>query len=167
MLAEYCREAGISGAFLSGTTGECHSLSLDERVTLTQAWCQAAAPQFPIVAHVGSNSLPESIELAAQARQSGVAGIAVMAPSFFKPSTVDDLIDFCVPIARAAEDLPFYYYHIPQMSGVELRVADFLSRASGRIPNLAGAKYSGSDFMDLQGWPVGGRRPLRRVVRTR
>lgn len=149
-MADYFREAGVNGVFVAGTTGESLSLSLAERIELTSAWCDAAPPQIPVIVHVGSNSQPEAVELASQAARAGAQGVAVMAPSFFKPSSIDELIGFCEPIARAAADVPFYYYHIPQMTGVELHVAEFLKRAGQRMANLAGVKYSGSDLMDVQ-----------------
>jgi len=149
-MAEYFREVGISGVFVAGTTGESLSLSMAERIELTDAWCDAAPPQIPVIAHVGGNSQPEAVELASQAARAGVQGVAVMAPNFFKPPAVDELVNFCQPIAEAAAGVPFYYYHIPQMTGVELQVAEFLKRAGERIPNLAGVKYSGSDLMDVQ-----------------
>ena len=149
-MAEHFREVGISGVFVAGTTGESHSLSLAERIDLTDAWCEAAQKQVPVIAHDGSNSQPDAIELASRAARAGVQGIGVMAPSFFKPATIERLIDYCEPIAKAASDVPFYYYHIPQMTGVEVQVAEFLEQAADRIPNLAGVKYSGSDLMDVQ-----------------
>lgn len=149
-MAEYLREVDISGVFVAGTTGESHSLSLAERIELTDAWCKAAPQQLAVIAHVGSNSQPDAIEMASRAARAGVQGIGVMAPSFFKPASIENLISFCEPIAKAAADVPFYYYHIPQMTGVEMNVATFLERASDRIPNLAGAKYSGSDLADVQ-----------------
>lgn len=148
-MSEYFREARINGVFVAGTTGESHSLSLAERIELTDAWCDAVPNQIAVVAHVGSNSQPDSVELASQAARAGVQGIAAMAPSFFKP-TIDQLVEFCLPIAKAAHEIPFYYYHIPQMTGVEVHVAEFLHVASERISNLAGVKYSGSDLMDIQ-----------------
>ena len=81
----------------------------------------------------------------------GAAAIAAMAPSFFKPATVEELIKFCLPIAAEAEPLPFYYYHIPSMSGVRLPMAEFLHEARFRIPNLRGLKFSHDDLVDLQG----------------
>ena len=101
--------------------------------------------------HVGHNSQAEAIGLAAHARQAGVAAVAAMAPSFFKPATIDDLIEFLLPIAAEAEPLPFYYYHIPGMSGVRLPMAGFLHEARFRMPNLRGLKFSHDDLVDLQG----------------
>ena len=53
---------------------------------------------------------------------------AAMAPCFFKPETVKDLIDFFTPIANSAEELPFYYYNMPSMTGVFLPVCDLSDR---------------------------------------
>lgn len=67
----------------------------------------AAKPHgLNVYMHVGSESLPESIELAQHAATAGVAGILAMAPVYFKP-TVDTLIDFLTAIAAAAPKLPF------------------------------------------------------------
>lgn len=41
-------------------------------------------------------------------------------------------------IAKEAPDLPFYYYHIPSMTGVEFSMYDFMVAAGPRIPNLMG-----------------------------
>ena len=67
---------------------------------------------------------------------------AAMAPCFFKPSSVKDLVDFFTPIAQSAPDLPFYYYHIPAFNGAFLSMVAFLEAVDGRIPNFAGIKYT-------------------------
>ena len=36
--AEHLARAGASGVFVTGTTGECHSLTTDERLKLFEAW---------------------------------------------------------------------------------------------------------------------------------
>ena len=42
----------------------------------------------------------------------GLSGISTLAPSYFKPRTLTDLIDWCAAIAAEAPALPFYYYDI-------------------------------------------------------
>jgi len=56
-------------------------------------------------------------------------------------------VDFCAPVAAAAPSLPFYYYHIPVMTGVHLPMLDFLRAAAKRIPNLAGIKFTDENLM--------------------
>jgi N-acetylneuraminate lyase len=72
-----------------------------------------------------------------------------MAPSYFKPQSIDDLVSFCAEVASAAPQTPFYYYHQPANSGVCFPMADFLRIATDRIPNLAGLKYSHGDLVDF------------------
>jgi N-acetylneuraminate lyase len=145
------RESGLRGVFVGGTTGEFASLTVDERKALCESWVHAAGDSLRVVVHVGHNAQSEAIALTAHARQAGAAAIAAMGPSFFRPATIEDLIEFCLPIAAEAEPLPFYYYHIPSMSGIRLPMAEFLREARFRMPNLRGLKFSHDDLVDLQG----------------
>ena len=51
--------------------------------------------------------------------------------------------------AACAPDLPYYYYHIPELNGLQFPMIEFLERAAGEIPNLAGIKYTHWDMMDM------------------
>ena len=73
-----------------------------------------------------------------------------MSPSYFKPATIQDLVDFCAPIAAEAEPLPFYFYDIPGMTGVRFKMSEFLYKARFQIPTLCGLKYSNDDILELQ-----------------
>ena len=148
--AQHFLDSGIRGVFVGGTTGEFASMSLEERMALTDRWCRAAGGSLRVAVHVGHNCLSEAVMLAGHARKAGAAAIAVTSPSYFKPTSIADLIDFCAPIAAEADPLPFYFYDIPGMTGVRLRMSDFLYQARFRIPTLCGLKYSNDDLMELQ-----------------
>jgi N-acetylneuraminate lyase len=148
--AELFLESGIRSVFVGGTTGEFASLTLNERMKLAERWCRAAGGTLRVAVHVGHNCLPEAVALAAHARQAGATAVAAMAPSYFKPAKIDDLVDFCAPIAAEADPLAFYFYDIPGMTGVRLRMSEFLFRARFRIPTLRGLKYSNDDLLQLQ-----------------
>lgn len=92
--------------------------------------------------------LADGKALAAHAQQIGAYGVATTAPSFLKPARLEELVAFCAEVAGAAPELPFYYYHIPSLNGVLFPMAEFLARASERIPNLAGVKFTWEDLMD-------------------
>lgn len=145
--SKYLTANGVSGVFINGTTGESHSLTVDERLRLAERWLEAAPPELQVIVHVGHNSLPECCEMSRHARENGAWAVSAMAPSFFKPS-LSELIDFVGEIAGAAPDRPFYYYHMPSMTGLPYRMIDFLQEAEGRIPNLAGIKFTYEDLMD-------------------
>ncbi len=40
--AEHLAKGGASGAFVTGTTGECHSLTTEERLRMFDAWGRSA-----------------------------------------------------------------------------------------------------------------------------
>lgn len=141
----------ITGAFICGSTGESHSLSVAERVSIAQRWSQVInREQLKLVVHVGHNCIEDAKALAAHAQRVGADATATMAPSYYKPATVDDLLDYCAPVAAAASELPFYLYDIPALTGVNLSMREFLQKGRTRIPNLAGIKFTSSDLMSLQ-----------------
>jgi N-acetylneuraminate lyase len=100
-----------------------------------------------VVVHVGSNCLADARTLAAQAEKLGAAAISALAPSYFKPRTLDLLIACCADIASAAPETPFYYYDIPALTGVSFPMTEFLEKAPARIPSLAGLKFTNPDLM--------------------
>ncbi|MEI6715120.1 MAG: dihydrodipicolinate synthase family protein [Verrucomicrobiota bacterium] len=140
---------GVTGAFVCGTTGEGVSLSIHERMAVAQRWCEVAGPNLRVIVHVGHTALPECQALASHAQKIGAAGVGCFAPFFFKPTQTEDLVSFCAEIAAAAPALPFYYYQIPSMTGVQLPAAEFLRVGQARIPNLAGVKFTFENLMDF------------------
>src|SRR3954468_4011068 len=97
----------VSIVFVGGTTGESSSLAHDERRALAERWIEVArGTSLRVVVHVGSNSVVEGRSLAAQAEQLGAAAISALAPSYFKPRSVDALIACCAEIAAAAPSTP-------------------------------------------------------------
>ena len=147
--AQHIAGAGISGVFVCGTTGEFTSLTTEERKLILEHWVKAADGRFKVIAHVGSDNQRESVELSRHAAETGAWGIGSIAPGFFKPSSVCDLISFFKPVAAAAPELPFYYYNMPAMTGVNLSVAHFLQEGKQEIPNLAGVKYTHNNLMEM------------------
>ncbi len=142
--------SGVRGAFVCGTTGESLSLTVPERMSLAERWKAVAPEGFAVIIHVGHPCLEDSKALAAHAQKIKATAIGAMAPCFFKPANVDDLVAWCAEVAAAAPELPFYYYHIPSMTGVNIPVADVLERGADRIPTLAGAKFTFENLMDYQ-----------------
>lgn len=142
---------GVSRVFIGGTTGESHSLSLVERLALTERWMDVAkGSDLKVIVHVGSNSLGDARDLAAHAQECGAEATSAVAPSYFKPRDVASLVAVCAEIAGAAPELPFFYYDIPSFTGLSHSIPEFLDQAESRIPNLAGIKFSNPDGMMFQ-----------------
>jgi N-acetylneuraminate lyase len=149
--AEHQLAQGIDAVFIGGSTGESTSLTTDERRALAERWCAVAkGTPMKIVVHVGANCLADARELAAHAEKLGVAAIAAVAPSYFKPRDIDTLVATMAHIAGAAPATPFYHYDIPFLTGMNQSMPDFLAQAPARIPTLAGMKFTNPDLMALQ-----------------
>jgi len=128
--AALLRSLGVSLAFVGGSTGECHSLTLEERRALARRWTEVArGSTLGVVVHVGANCLADAQALAADAQAHGALAIAALAPSYFKPRDVDTLVACCAEVASAAPRTPFYHYDIPALTGVSLSMPEFLERA--------------------------------------
>ncbi|NXF03348.1 NPL lyase, partial [Smithornis capensis] len=143
-------EQNVKSVFVNGTTGEGLSLSIQERKQLAEEWmCQGKDKLDHVIIHVGALSLLESQELARHAAAMGAGGIAAMAPFFFKPTSKDELVAFLQKVASEAPDVPFYYYHIPPLTGVKIRVEELLDGIKERIPSFQGVKFSDTDLLDF------------------
>ena len=146
--AAFLRGKGITSVFIGGTTGESSSLTAAERAALNDRWAVVGpASDIDVIVHVGANCLTEAAQLAAHAEKNQAKAVSMIAPSYFKPRTLADLVASCAMVAKAAPRTPFYYYDIPGMTGISgFPVDEFLKAASPVIPNLAGVKYSNPDL---------------------
>lgn len=141
-MAEHLFGGGAAGVFVNGTTGEGLSLTVEERCQQAEAWRKATPSDRRMFVHVGNDSLPVALELARHAASIGADAVAALAPIFFKPGSIDELADWCAALAGAVPELPFYYYHMPSLTGAAFRMNHFLKAAGPRIPNLAGIKFT-------------------------
>lgn len=146
--AELFKANAVTAAYICGSTGEGMSLTVDERIRVMEEWRQVSDASLKVIANVGHTCLKDCRRLAEQAQRLNVHAISAMAPCYYKPETVEDLVDFYADIAAAAPDTPFYAYHTPALTGVEFPMAEFLKAASGRIDTLVGVKYNHTNLMD-------------------
>lgn len=100
--------------------------------------------------HVGHSSISEARSLAAHASEAGADAIAAVAAFYFKPSSVSSLVNSMADIASAAPELPFYYYHMPAITGVSVDVVEFLKQGAQKIPTLRGIKYTANTLHEFQ-----------------
>jgi len=145
--AKHLQARKIDKVFVCGTTGESASLQANERAALVERWASVGpAWGIQVVAHVGTNSLADAKSLAALAQTHQLAAVSMIAPTYFKPKSVAELVDCCAEVASGAPALPFYYYDIPPLTGLHFACDEFLQLAAKKIPNLAGVKYSNPDL---------------------
>ncbi|XP_053549963.1 N-acetylneuraminate lyase [Bombina bombina] len=140
----------VKNIFVNGTTGEGISLSVQERKHLAEEWVRCAKGKMDqVIVHVGCLSLTDSKELATHAASCGADAISAVSPSFIKPSSPDALVLYLKEVAAAAPSLPFYYYHIPCLTGIKFQVQDILSKVQHQIPSFRGVKFTDINLMDF------------------
>ncbi|MDD3587922.1 MAG: dihydrodipicolinate synthase family protein [Thermoguttaceae bacterium] len=143
------RDDGLSGVFVCGSAGEGVSMTREERMEVAMAWKNCIEPGFKLIVHIGHTSYRESQLLAEHAEKIGADAVGAIGPCFFKPANVKDLADFCGQIASHCPNTPFYYYHIPGLSGVTLSMKALLEEAKS-IPNFCGMKFTFHNMYEYQ-----------------
>ena len=146
---QFLKNNKVKGAFVNGSTGDFVSLTTKERKEIITEWSKNKPNDFFLVNHVGHNSLKEAKDLATHSANK-VDAIAALAPYYFRLSSLKSLLEYCKEIAGCAPDLPFYYYHIPVLTGANFLMHEFLELASKEIPNLAGIKFTNNNLIDYK-----------------
>lgn len=146
--SEYLKGNKIHGIFTNGSTGDFTSLTLAERMAMLDKWVEHKG-DLVLINHVGHLSLKAATELARHS-QGKADAIAAIAPFYFKPSNLDQLIQYCAEIALSAPNIPFYYYHLPALTQVDFNMKEFLNLAVERIPNFGGIKFTQNDLVAFQ-----------------
>jgi len=149
-LVEKLIEDGLKGVFICGTNGEGPNLTIEERMAVAEKYIASAKGRLLVIVHVGHPSIAECRKLAAHAAEIGADAISAVAAFYFKPVSVQNLVDCMAQIAAAAPDTPFYYYHIPALTGVGMDMVEFLQLGGQKIPNLAGIKYTAATIHEYQ-----------------
>lgn len=148
---QFLKSNGVTGAFICGSTGEGVSLTKEEKMKVAGAWAKATQgdSDFKVMTLLGGTCLGDCKSLAKHAFEVGLYGVSFTAPSYFKPSNAQVLAEMCAEIAAEVPDMPFYYYHIPVLTGANINMIDLLEAVDDKIPNFAGIKYTHEDFMDF------------------
>lgn len=141
---------GLKGVFVCGSNGEGPNLTSEERMLTAAAFKKAADGQLKVFVHVGHASVSESQKLAEHAVAIAADAISAVSAFYFKPTSEENLIDCLADIATAAPGLPFYYYHIPHLTGVKMDMVKFLELSDIKLPSLAGVKFTAPLLYEYQ-----------------
>ena len=137
---DFLAGAGLDGLLALGTTGEGFLLPVGQRLRAAQLYVEAAQGRLDVAVHCGAQSTWDTVELAAQAGDIGAAGVAVMAPPYFRLDE-GELFAHFVAAARACAPTPFYVYEFAARSGYPVPPA-VLESLRAAAPNFRGLKVS-------------------------
>lgn len=142
-LAQALLKSGSQGVVVSGTTGECPTLTKEEKLRLF-AEVRSTIGQG-VVAGTGSYSTRESIELTRGAERVGVDAILLVVPYYNKP-TQEGLFQHFEAIAKSTS-LPCILYNVPSRTVTNLS-ADTAIKLS-QIDNIVGIKEASSNLEQI------------------
>ncbi len=130
------RDKHADTLILSGTTGEFHTMSFEERVDLFKVIKEAVGENIPLSAGVGATSTIETIALTKKAEELGYELVMIVAPYYAKPNQQE----LCSHFKMVAEstDVQIMLYNIPIFTGVNLD-PETVAKLS-EIENIVGIK---------------------------
>lgn len=135
---------GVHGVYVGGTTGEGMSQSARQRKELLESAVGSSPPGRKVIAHVGANSLEETIELARHAASAGAAAISSLPPLGLY--SFREVYDFYEAVASTAE-VPLLLYYFPELSSAVGSLEQLLELC--HIPNVSGLKFTDFDLYKL------------------
>jgi 4-hydroxy-tetrahydrodipicolinate synthase len=144
-LAQSLLDSGSDGIVVSGTTGECPTLTIDEKLRLFAEIKSVAGNRGAVIAGTGSYSTVSSIELTRQAEKTGVDGCLLVVPYYSKP-TQEGLYFHFRAIADSTS-LPCILYNVPSRTVTNL-AAETAVRLS-KIDNIVGIKEASANLSQI------------------
>ncbi len=147
-LVDFLVEHGVDGLLPGGTTGEGMLLNSEERKQLVEVVVDQAAGRVKVLAHTGSITTAETVELSRHARASGADGVSVITPYFY---FIDEQALFAhyLAVANAVPDLPLSLYCYPGNARHEISPG-LLRRLCAAAPNIVAIKSSSPDLIRFQ-----------------
>ena len=147
-LARHLEATGVRGVFVNGTTGEGQCQTVEERCRTAEAWA-AAKGSLHLIVNLGAQAVGDLEALARHAGGLEVDGVAIVAPSFHRPRSVDALVDLA-EVAALESGRPLWLYHIPALSGVHLDATEVCEALHHRLEHFAGVKFTANDLLGYQ-----------------
>jgi len=167
---EYQIKAGVEGLLFLGTTGEAHSLNLDEREALLKRAIACVAGRAQVMVGTGTNNTQTTIARTKEAQDLGADCALVVTPSYVCPSHGGILAHYEALCQKTT--LPICLYNHPKRTGTALSVETIVAlmqdpqiyaikEASGSVAQMTeliarGIKvYGGDDGQVLSAMALG------------
>lgn len=136
------------GLAIFGTNSEAASLSVDERIAMTDAILAAGIPAARLMPGTGGCSVSDATRLTKHAIENGASGALMVPPFYYKGVSDEGLFAYYAEvIERVGNDrLKIYLYHIPQFTQVPITL-NLIEMLRKRYPDtVVGAKDSSGNW---------------------
>ena len=144
-IATHLVDNGNDGVVVSGTTGESPTTTTEEDGRILQAVKDAVGDRASVIAGVGTNSTPHSVELAQQAAKIGVDAVLLVTPYYSKPGQAGVLHHFRT--VAEATDLPVMLYDVPGRTATRIALETY--EAASGITNITSTKDATGDVTQV------------------
>ena len=142
-LCAHLLEQKTDGIVLSGTTGECPTLTHEEEQEILYCVKSAVSGQCKVIMGAGSNSTQTAVQSSKKAQELGADAILSVVPYYNKPNQ-QGLIEHFGAIARAV-DIPVIIYNIQGRTGIDMAPATIAFLAK-EYSNIVAVKQSNSNL---------------------
>jgi 4-hydroxy-tetrahydrodipicolinate synthase len=137
-LVNFIIEKGYADSLIvTGSTGEFHALSHEERILVFRTVKEANAGRLPLIAGTGAVTTREAVTYTREAEDLGYDCVMVVSP-YYQKATQEGLHRHFKAVA-AATKLPVMLYNIPLFTGVNIE-AETLKRLVNDSSNILGIK---------------------------
>jgi 4-hydroxy-tetrahydrodipicolinate synthase len=144
-LARALLASGSDGLVLTGTTGECPTLNIEEQVRVWSAVRAAVGSDATLIGGASTNSTAESLEMVREGAGAGMNALMLTVPYYNKPSQ-EGLVRHFEVLAEATA-LPCILYNVPTRTALNMTAETSVRLAE--LPNIVGVKEASGDFAQI------------------
>ncbi len=143
-LVDFQIEHGSHGLFVCGTYGSGPLMTVEERMKVLEVVRNQAGGRIAVIAHVGTASTHDSIELARHAEKTGADCVASIPPYYYHHDE-RSVVEYFRSLVESVQ-LPVYVYNNPTASGVTITPGVLKRLADVGVSGMKDSAFSYIDF---------------------
>lgn len=143
---DFLINAGTNALYCLGTVGEFPSMPIKQRKKVAEIIVDQVAKRVPVVLHVGTTNLIETLDLVHHSEEIGADAVYCVPPFYY---TLDDvaIIDYFKKVSTSIR-IPLHIYNIPRFSKISISPKAIVELAM--IPKITAIKDSTGDLSQTQ-----------------
>lgn len=149
-LVEYFIQAGVTGLYVCGTTGESPLLTMEQKEAMLSAVCEAVSGRLPVMVHVGTLPVGDCLAFARRAQELGAQFLSAIPPYYF-PFGGREILNYYRALLDVTREGHFLFlYNIPAF--VRNSIPVDVVRELCQDPRFAGIKDSEGNIQLTQNY---------------
>mgnify|MGYP006300027167 CR=1 FL=1 len=139
-LVDFQAEGGSHGLFICGTYGSGPIMTVEERKQVHEIVIDQNRDRMTVVAHVGTTSTVQSVELAKHAAATGADYVASISPYYHRHDE-RTVVEYFRTLVKAV-DIPVYVYNNPKACGIEITTSFLRHLADVGVAGIKDSAFS-------------------------